>query len=1078
MKSILKYFSLKLLPLPILLYLFSPAKILSQDGNYTFRHITIEDGLSQSTIFSILQDRAGFMWFGTTDGLNRYDGYKFTHYFHNDLDTNSLSGNSIREIYEDGSGNLWIGTVEGVLNKFHRSTETFTHYPLPDDSVIVNNSDDHYYDYPLAFSRNINKTITVILEEDNDNLWVGTWGNGLYLFNKNDQTAYHYYNDPDDSTSLPSNRITKLAIDSLDNLWIGTFGGGLSRMKRNAPRESQTFFNYTHIDDSIRSISDDKVISLLIDHDNSLWVGTFHGGLNILDSSQMSLTPSDAKFKIYHFLGRQGLSTNSVMAITEDEYHNKWIGTFGGGLNKFNHPDTSVTIFTHNPFNENSISDNDILSLLVDNSGVIWIGTHLGKGLSKLETNSVKFGILQKETGNSRSLNDDVVWSIHQDTSSVLWIGTYRGGLNKYDRTTNTYTYYRSDDDINSISDDHVRAIKEDKSGNLWIGTYGGGLNHFDKAAGKFTRYMHKDDDESSLGSDQIQSIHIDSRNVCWIGTFGGGLHKFDINTVEPGEPIKFKKYVSSESDVNSISDNRIYCIYEDSKQNIWIGTFGGGLNKYIKESDNFEIYQYDFADRASISHNQILSIIESSDGNIWVGTYGGGLNKFYATKKNFERFGKAEGFASQVIYGILEDKNKNLWLSSDIGLSKYNLGTENITNYNLNDGLQSMEFSGGAYFKSEEGEMFFGGISGLNYFYPDSVRGNTYVPPVVISEFKIFNDVVKGVKDYIELSYDQNFFTIEYAALDYTDPENNQYAHILEGLENEWHYTDAVIRRAYYTNLEPGKYYFRVRGSNNDGVWNNVGLTLEIDILPPFWKTWWFIMLSIIFLGGLVSFLISMKVKHLLAIEKLKVRLAADLHDNVGAGLTEIAILSELTSNEVEGYSKSSADKLQNISDTARHLVDSMSDIVWFVNPQRDSLHDLIIRLKDSYSDLLSEIGISFKTNNIDNIIDVKIPMDVRQNLYLIFKEAINNSIKHSRCNKINLELKLVGNILEMTLQDDGKGIDENNIRYGNGLKNMQDRADTLGGKLYIKSIDSKGTVIRFVGRLERHSTFKFQWD
>ena len=600
MTSILKYIAIKSLLLQALLYSFYPAVISAQSEKYTFRHLTIEDGLSQSTIFSILQDRIGFMWFGTTDGLNKYDGYKFTHYYHSELDSSSISGNSIREIYEDSNGNIWIGTVEGVLNKFHRTSETFTHYKLPVDSSKIKKTSVRYYDYPLAFSRNISETITVIIEEDSTHLWIGTWGNGLYLFNKNDQGITQYYNIPGDSTSLPSNRITRLVKDSLNNLWIGTFGGGLSRVNTGNKEEKLHFHNYIHITDSVKSISDDKIISMLLDHDNSLWVGTFHGGLNILDSSQMSLDPKDAGFRIYHFVGRdeQGLTTNSVMAIAEDESHNKWIGTFGGGLHKFDHPDYNITTFTHNPFNENSISDNDILSLLVDNSGVVWIGTHLGKGLSKLETNSVKFGLIKKETGNSKSLNDDIVWAIHEDTSGVIWIGTYRGGLNKFDRSTGKFSYYKSSEDPNSISDDHIRAIEEERSGNLWIGTYGGGLNYFNKATETFTRYRHDPENKYSLGSDQIQSIHIDTNNVCWIGTFGGGLHKFDIDTLEQGGPIKFKKYQVSESDPHGISDNRIYCIYEDSKQNIWLGTYGGGLNKYNRETDDFKIYRYDYKDR------------------------------------------------------------------------------------------------------------------------------------------------------------------------------------------------------------------------------------------------------------------------------------------------------------------------------------------------------------------------------------------------------------------------------------------------------------------------------------------------
>ena len=774
------------------------------------------------------------------------------------------------------------------------------------------------------------------------------------------------------------------------------------------------------------------------------------------------------------------ISNNTVMSITEDNLGDLWIGTFGGGLNKFDHSTESFSNYKHDPFNENSLADNDVLSIYTDNTGIVWVGTHLGKGLSKLVRNSIKFGLIENERGNSNSLNDDVVWSIYEESNSgMLWVGTYRGGLNKYDRGKNQFTFYTNNpSDSNSIGDNHVRAIAEESNNNLWLGTYSNGLNKFNKSTGIFTRFVNDPNDSSSLGDNQIQSIYIDADSICWIGTFGGGLNKFDLKKYDGSDKIEFIKYVHDPSNSSTISDDRVYTIFDDKDGLLWIGTYGGGLNKFDKVTETFSHYMSNPDDYSTLSNNKVISIFEDSEGTLWIGTSGGGLNKFNRATEEFERMTNTSGLNSQVIYGILEDDKKNLWMSADNGLVKFNIITSNITYFDLTDGLQSMEFNGGAYFKNKNGEMFFGGISGLNYFFPDSVRSNDQIPPIVISELKIFDETVKGEVTEIVLDYNQNYFTFEFSALDYTNPGDNQYAYYLEGLENEWHFTDALLRRANYTNLQPGSYTFRVKGSNNDGLWNQEGLAISVQILPPFWKTWWFIFISIVSIGGLVSFLISMRVKHLLAMEKLKVRLAADLHDNVGAGLTEISILSELAAKDIGNISNSTSKKLDNISETARHLVDSMSDIVWFVNPQRDSLHDLIIRLKDSFSDLLNVMGVSFKTDNIDNIVDIKLPMDFRQNLFLIFKEAINNSIKHSKCERINLETKLEKNMLSISLKDDGIGMEKVDYRKGNGLRNIKNRASAIKGSLEIITKKGKGTKIIFTGKISSFNRFKLIFD
>jgi two-component sensor histidine kinase len=389
-----------------------------------------------------------------------------------------------------------------------------------------------------------------------------------------------------------------------------------------------------------------------------------------------------------------------------------------------------------------------------------------------------------------------------------------------------------------------------------------------------------------------------------------------------------------------------------------------------------------------------------------------------------------------------------------------------------LEDGLQSLEFSGGAYFKDETEKMYFGGINGLIYFYPDSIRTNSFVPSVVITSINVFTNRIRGETKEIILSFDQNFISFEFSALDYTNPKENQYAFMLEGLDDNWKYVDAEHRVANYINLPAGEYSFQVMGTNSDGLWNKSGTSIKLIITPPFWLTWWFITLMTLLLGMILYYLSTNRIKHQLAIEKLKTKLAADLHDNVGASLTEISILSEVAVQKSNGVDNPK--ELKNISEIARQLIDTMSDIVFVVNPERDSLHDLIIKLKDSYNDFLNSVGISFKVKNIDKTNDIKLPMDYKQNLLLIFKEGINNSIKHSKCSKIILEANIRADVIEMILSDDGSGFDEKNMIHGNGLRNMESRAKNIGGRMKWRSSQKTGTEIIFIGKISRFSKLK----
>ncbi len=1067
----------------ILIGLCFANKIIGQSETFSFSHLTIEDGLSQSTIFKIHQDSQGYMWFGTTDGLNKYDGYNFEVYNFNPADSNSISGNSITSMYEDENGFLWIGTVEGRLNLFDRKTETFKHYILRDKIGTEEFQTIDYRKYPLSFARNVNETITSIIGLDNNYLLIGTWGNGLFLFNKLTGKIESFTNDSVADSTISSDMVTDLLLDKNGAVWIATFGGGLNRIanaERFVRNEERTFEHLSDTRDTNNCICDPDIITLYEDSKGNIWIGTFNEGVARIEAEQKGNTVGQIYSQKYsHSLANpNSLSDNNVMDIVEDKEGDIWIGTFGGGVNQYIYKDDSFSSLKHDPFNEKSLSDNDVLSLFVDRTGILWVGTHLGKGLSKMDRNSVKFGVFQRNRGNSNSLNDDIVWSVYEDEEEEkIFFGTYKGGLNVYDISQKSYSVYQSDfDDEKTISSNHVRVIRKDYRGNYWIGTYDGGLNLLLAAENEFIRFMPNPENPNSITGNQVQAIYIDADTLCWLGVIGGGLLNFSLPEYYETGNLNLTIFRHNKNDNYSISDDRVYSIYEDSFETLWVGTFGGGLNRFDKEKKRFYRYQADLTDSTTISDNKVLCMLEDSNYNFWIGTSGGGLNLLDRENGKFRRLSNKIGFDVQVIYAMLEDNKKDLWLSSDNGLIKFNYVQGNITGFDLKDGLQSMEFSGGAYHKSSDGKMYFGGINGINYFYPDSVRINSIEPQVVISRIKVFNDELKGEREEIILDYDQNFFTIEFSALDYTNPGDNQYAHYLEGLEKDWLYTDANLRMAYYTNLQPGEFIFHVKGANNEGIWNNSGKTLRVEILPPLWKTWWFILLSVLTIGGVVSYVIYLRVRHLLAIEKIKVRLAADLHDNVGAGLTEIAIMSELASVQIKNTPEQAIEQVSSISETARQLVDSMSDIVWFVNPNRDSLHDLVIRLKDSFGELLSSMNISFKTSNLDNIEDVKLPMEFRQNLYLIFKEGIHNCIKHSKCTKIILDVKLSGNNLELQLTDNGIGINQERMTcQGNGLNNIRGRAKAINGYIDIISNANQGTIIRFKGRITVRSKFSF---
>jgi len=825
-------------------FLYSNEHLPQVETSFTFKRLTVRDGISHNRINCILQDSKGLMWFGTQEGLNRYDGYQVTVYLHQPGDLNSLNDNIIRALFEDRQGVLWIGTDEG-LNKYHWQSDRFTGYQ--------NDPDD-----PNSLGSN---EIRVIYEDKAGELWIGTRTGGLNRFDPQKKQFVRFQNNPHDPDSLSDNFVTSIVEDRNGVLWIGT-RGGLNKYDRPGNR----FVRFRYNPDNPYSLSSDSVNVVYQDNSGRLWVGTEDSGLNRFD-------PLKGQFIHYRKSTEipNSLTSDTIYSIFEDREGMLWIGT-NNGLNRLLDEKSGNFLHYQGYFGDpDSLSNNWIRSIYQDVQGLIWIGTR-GGGINVLDKKKNKFPHYWSSLDNPESLNDNAVFAIYQDSSGVVWIGTMEGGLNKFDRVTDKFTHFRARPrDTDSLGEDSVRAIIGSKTGGLWIGTQRGGLDHFDPTAGTFIHYKHNPDNPRSISDNFITVIYEDQAGVPWIGTRRGGLNRFDTAA------RKFIHYKSNPDDPHSISHNFITAIYEDQSGMLWIGTDLGGLNRFDAGKNIFIRYKNNANNPNSLSSNRIKSIYEDKKGVLWIGTWRG-LNKFEPGKDQWKVYTVKDGLPDNMIYGILEDSQENLWLSTNSGLAKFNPRQETTITYSVPDGIQSEEYNTGAYYKNPlTGEMFFGGMNGFNAFYPDQVKDNTYIPPVVITNIKTVNlpkvsvKSVYGMKD-IRLSPREDSFTITFAALNYRNPGENRYAYKLEGVDQEW-VKCGTRRSVSYNNLEAGAYTFRVIGSNDDGYWNREGASVKIIIPPLSWETWWFQLLAAIVLLGVIYFIHRLRVR---AIHSRKVKLEA----------------------------------------------------------------------------------------------------------------------------------------------------------------------------------------------------------
>ncbi|NME71205.1 two-component regulator propeller domain-containing protein [Flammeovirga aprica] len=822
----------------LLLLLFFNLLSYAQERN--FHHISDASGLTNKVVKDIYRDQKGFLWLGTQNGLHRYDGYEMKIYRSSSEENRSLSTNDINVIFEDDQQQLWVGTT----NNIHIMNTDGEHF-----TKLITQSP--FGTEEFAFE------ITSIIQAKTGTVWVGTKGAGLYQFNTSGELISHHLADKQNPYL---SMVNTLAEDKNGNIWIGHEGLNLSvyNHKRGifnsiSADQHKTYFSGNGSSEITKIVPTDR---------KGILVGTLQNGV-------FSINPSNKKVD-YLLETNKGLKHPTVKDIVIDGFQNIWVATSDGLHQLSSYSNKVLKIYRADDLDNKSIASNALLSLHYDKQHILWVSVS-GQGVDYIEPNFKKFKTYKREVMNPNSLKHTTVQAIFEDSDRNLWFGTSGGGISFLNTKTKLFEHHLPEKgNPDKLQVWAVFAIHEDHKKNIWVGSYMGGLSKFNAETKTFKTYKNAAWDNTSLPHDDVRDIFEDSKKNLWIATNSGGVALFD------AEKELFKTFKREEGKGDqTLSSNWTLNIFEDSRGWIWVGTYGG-LSIYYPKEDRWINFMNDKQDENSLAHNWVYAVHEDQSGNMWIGT-AGGLNKIEASKLKapIEQYSsdlmitlkEAQGLSSNSIHGILEDEDGVLWLSSNSGLSKFDHKENEITHYTKDDGLQGNEFIPMAFCKTHEGRLFFGGNNGANAFYPNEIINNPYKPNICLTNFSLFNREVKpdssslvlqkniSITDEINLHYDQNVLTFSFVALNMISPEKNQYAYMLEGFDKDWNYVDDK-REAIYTNLDPGDYIFRVKGSNNDGLWNEDGQEVLLIIKPPYWQTWWFrlmvflVLLLSIFLG------------------------------------------------------------------------------------------------------------------------------------------------------------------------------------------------------------------------------------
>jgi ligand-binding sensor domain-containing protein/signal transduction histidine kinase len=990
-------------------------------ASYAVEELTVNEGLAENTVWSIIQDADGFIWIGSFAGISRYDGY--------DVLTFSSSHSAVSKIASNPAGGfalardprfLWVCSEFGFY-RFDRLTQSSRSFP-------------HLHADTLNDSTLSNDNVQCLLEDANGTLWIGT-EQGLNSYSLASSKFTRYPLDPRDRKSVWRYRVMSLLEDSRHTVWIGTSAGLFTIDGRTGFFTREQYRTET-----------DSVISLREDLSGKLWLGTMQGDVFVLNSERKIVS----RFRV---------GTAAYALCTEDSA-TVWCGTADGSLVLL---DRRTTVARQIRYGESEKNVSPISSLLKDRSGALWIGT-MGRGVKKLAAPREAFELFRFGSVPTRKAPPAkaAVWSTRQSRDGTVWVGT-SNTLCRLDTVTGEYREVAG-----APHGKQVRAILEDGN-NLWLGLLEGGLACWDRKQNRWTQYTHDARNAKSLTSDLVYALYKDKTGLLWIGTNDGGLECFD------GATGSFNNYVARPH------LKWITTICEDAASTLWLGVWNGGLAKFDRSTQEFTLYAPNPAERGRQSRDRVLAVHQSErDAQIlWLGTLGGGLLRFDKTTTTFSSFTENDGLANNSIYSILEDQFGTLWMSTNKGISRFDPQTRSFTNFDVTDGLQGNEFNFGAGVKGSDGTLYFGGDFGLNAVRPRADI-NRVPPQIVLTGFKKFGAPVNwdeplSQQRELSLAENENAIAFEFLGLHFQRSTEIQYAYKLDGYNPDWIRIGGK-REASFVNLAPGDYVFTVKAANSDGVWSEPR-AIRIHIASPVWQRWWF---HVMWVGGLGLVGYGWhrnRVRRAIALERmrrdeedrLRRQLQEDVHDYVSGHAARIAQMSKEMKHE---HSKRiSVASLSSIADHANSLLRELGNIQWTLDPKQDSLFHLIARLQTSGTGLFGEKSIAFRLVGVhEEYEQVKLPLDWRKELLLLFHEAMNNVVKHADgCTNVILSTELKDNQLVMCLSDDGDGFDEHLCGRKNGLVHMRERAERLGGELQVKSGRNKGTAICFIAKLPR---------
>lgn len=995
-----------------------------------FKQLSRANGLSNNKVNCILQDKKGFIWIGTDDGLNRYDGNNFIVFKNIPGQLSSVSGNTITDLHEDKEGLIWIATADGGITRYdHRLSpdkqfRQYKHQPGDKNSIPVN-------------------IVNAMQEDSRGDLWLATSGKGVLRFNKQQEEFVQ-------PKGMGVWTIYDMCFDQQGMIWAGREGGSILKINP-ATLQVQTDQRYANLYVSLPHV---VVTKLFRDSKQDIWFGSW-------DKAVYRQNPVTGAEQTFSYSNNDPFSfgKDEAIAFSEDKQGRIWIGGKYSGLYIYDPVSGKFYNYRHDPAREGTLGDNKVNCIFMDRSGIVWLGTNNGISIYHAAQQQFEQEFLPRQNeGTDKPL---VIYDFCKEKNGNLWIGTNKGLYIR--QPDGSYQHRKIMFKGTELS---ITRFYKDADGTVYIGTdYS--LFRYDISSGSISMLPNTEKDQvmSKIIESRVVSVvkdTLDRHPVLLTVPYGHFFAYYDFTEQRwVSRKDSTKKILSR----YNITDNLIRKIVKTKDGNLWLANAKNGLVLLNKQKGGSSTYLNNPAVAGSISNNNVYDIKEDKVGNLWISTYGGGLNYFDTQKKEFQHFSSV----NNLLEGLELDKYGNAWSINNGGLQKFDPRTKTFSSIELPD----VEKTGGVrgyIYKDDEGKMYVAGDGYFIAFNPERIVIEKKQPEVFLTDFSIFNNSYSHLlmQNEIALGYTQNFFTIHFAAPFYAASAPVQYSYMLEGVDKDW-VNAGPSTQAPYTNLGGGEYTFKVRATATPGSWSDKITTIKIRIIPPFWKQWWFFLLVAVLIAGMIYAVYRYRINELLKRQAIRNKIAQDLHDNVGSTLSSISVYSQVAKIYKE---KNRQEDLQNtlekISSTSGEMISEMNDIVWAINPRNDNMDTILQRMESYAKPLLNAQGIQYKFEYDANLVWQNLQMESRKNFYLIFKEAVNNAVKYSACKHLFVKVEKKQHHITLTVKDDGKGFDPaeaavkaNSSMSGNGLRNMQMRAKEMKGNVLISSKPGEGTTI-----------------